>query len=285
MGEAGKYNFITLENFGGFSAKLLKFLRDNYHHDLDGLVARKDYPEVAFTMEYLEWFFLFGGFLGVLLYNDEWAGIVVCSRKKMVFNHKIEEVFITGPVCVKPKFRSIRNIRRLIKEFGDTINTKYGLVATAAGVTDMPFRKPPMYTVYRNFKVGICTDIEPPKEKIFSNSNFHLLDTNDSFLDRHEEDDGWVLCQPQKVNFKGRTWSRGVIVSYFTQGSWNDLVYKATKKTFLKKYDEVMLVENYERTFGSMKKMGFSQSYLYSLYFYSSKPVYDHYLYYNIFAF
>ena len=149
----------------------------------------------------------------------------------------------------------------------------------------MPFRKPPTYTVYRNFKVGICTDIQPPKEKIFSNNNFHLLDTNDSFLDRHEEDDGWVLCHPQKVNFKGRTWSRGVIVSYFSEGSWNELLYKAIKKNFSKKYDEVMLVENYERTFKSMKEMGFSQSYLYSLYFYSSVPVSKHYLYYNIFAF
>ena len=285
MREACKYNFVALDNFGDFSVKLLKFLRDNYHRNHDKIGPRKDYPEVVFTMEYLEWFFLFGGFLGVLLHDDEWAGVVVCSRKKMVFNKKTEEVFVTGPVCIKPEFRSLKNIRRLIKEFGTAINTKYGLVAIAAGVTDMPFRKPPMYTVYKNFKVGVCTNIEPPKEKIFSNNNFHLLDTGDSFLDKHEEDDGWVLCHPQKVNFKGKTWNRGVIVSYFTEGSWNDLVYKATKKTFLKKYDEVMLVENYERTFKSIKEMGFSQSYLYSFYIHSSVPVYDHYLYYNIFAF
>ena len=280
MPETSKYNFIVLEDFSGFSPKLLKFLKDNYHRDL-----RKNYPEVVFTMEYLEWFVLFGGFLGVLLYDDEWIGGVVCARKKMVFNRESEEVFITGPVCIKAEFRSLKNIRRLIQEFGKTINTKYGLVGTAAGVTDMPFRKPPMYTVYRNFKIGICTEIEPPKEKIFSNSNFHLLDTNDSFLDRHEEDDGWVLCHPQKVNFKGKTWSRGVVVSYFSEGSWNELVYKAIKKTFLKKYDEVMLFENYERTFDSMKEMGFSQHYLYSFYIYSAAPVDNHYLYYNTFAF
>ena len=280
MQETSKYNFIALEDFGDFSPKLLKFLKNNYHRDL-----RTNYPEVVFTMEYLEWFFLFGGFLGVLLYDDEWIGVVVCARKKMVFNRDPEEVFITGPVCIKAEFRSLKNIKLLIRAFGETINTKYGLIGTAAGVTNMPFLKPPMYTVYKNFRIGICAHIEPPKEKIFSNSNFHLLDTGDSFLDRHEEDDGWVLCHPQKVNFKGKTWSRGVIVSYFSTGSWNDLIYKATKKTFLKKYDEVMLCENYERTFDSMKEMGFSQHYLYSFYIYSSLPVSEHYLYYNTFAF
>ena len=280
MGRSAKYNFIALENFSNFSPKLLRFLKDNYHRDF-----KKNYPEVVFTMEYLEWFFLFGGFLGVLLYDDEWIGVVVCSRKKMVFNRESEEVFITGPVCIKTEFRSLKNIKLLIQAFGETINTKYGLIGTAAGVTNMPFRKPPMYTVYRNFKIGICTEIEPPKEKIFSTNNFYLQDTHDSFLDKHEDDDGWVLCHPQKVIFKGKTWSRGVIVSYSSEGSWNELIYKATKKTFLKKYDEVMLFENYERTFDSMKEMGFTQHYLYSFYLYSSIPVGNHYLYYNTFAF
>jgi hypothetical protein len=280
LGEVDKYNFITLENFSDFSPKLLKFLGENYHRDL-----KKVSPETVFTMEYLEWFFLFGGFLGVLLRDDKWIGVVTCARKKMKFNHEVEEVFITGPVCIKTEFRSLKNVKHLSSRAGEAMNTKYGLIGTAAGVTNMPFRKPPMYTVYRNFKIGICTDIEPPKEKIFSNSNFHLLDTDDSFLDRHEEDDGWVLCHPQKVNFKGKTWSRGVIVSYFSTGSWNDLMYKAIKKTFLKKYDEVMLFENYERTFDSMKEMGFCQHYLYSFYVHSAIPVSKHYLYYNTFVF
>ena len=280
MGEVGKYNFIVLENFSDFSPKLLKFLKENYHRDL-----KKASPETVFTMGYLEWFFLFGGFLGVLLHDDKWVGVVACARKKMKFNHEIEEVFITGPVCIKTEFRSLKNVKYLSSRAGETMNTKYGLIGTAAGVTSMPFRKPPMYTVYRNFKIGICTDIESPKEKIFSNSNFHLLDTNDSFLDRHEEDDGWVLCHPQKIHFKGKTWSRGVIVSYFSTSSWNDLIYKAIKKTFLKKYDEVMLYENYERTFDSMEEMGFSQHYLYSFYIYSAVPVSGHYLYYNTFVF
>tara|TARA_R110000824_G_scaffold37417_1_gene114890 strand:+ start:1914 stop:2756 length:843 start_codon:yes stop_codon:yes gene_type:complete len=280
LGEADRYNLISLEDFGDFSPKLLKFLNSNYHRDF-----KSDYPEMIFTMEYLEWFFLFGGFLGVLLYDDEWIGIVICSRKKMKFHNETEEVFITGPVCIKPEFRSLKHIKLLILTFGKMINTKYGLTGTAAGVTNMPFRKPPMHTVYRNFKIGICTDIQPPKEKIFSTNNFHLLDTRDSFLDRHEEDDGWVLCHPQKVNFKGKTWNRGVIVSYFSEGSWNELIYKAIKKTFLKKYDEVMLFENHERTFDSMKEMGFTQQYLYSFYLYSSVPVGNHYLYYNTFTF
>ena len=280
MGKAGKNKFIVLENFDDFSPKLLKFLKDNYHRD-----AQKAFPEIVFTTEYLEWFFLFGGFLGVLLCDDEWIGVVACARKKMKFNYQTEEVFITGPVCIKSEFRSLKNAKYLSSRAGETMNTKYGLIGTAAGVTNMPFRKPPMYTVYRNFKVGICTDIEPPKEKIFSNNNFHLLDTDDSFLDRHDEDDGWVLCHPQKVNFKGKTWSRGVIVSYFSEGSWNELIYKAIKKTFLKKYDEVMLFENYERTFDSMKEMGFTQHYLYSFYLHATVPVGNHYLYYNTFVF
>ena len=278
--EANKYNFISIENFNEFEDKLFKFLNENYKEP-PGCPSFK----IVFSKDYLKWLFSTGGFLGVLRYGEEWAGVASCPIKKMKFKNITQDIFTVGQVCIKKKFRSFKNLKSLGSFCGTIMNKTYGLVGMGPGVPMLPFREAPMYTLFGNYRMGIAQKgvLSPPENKIFSSCNFHLVDEESSFLDRYVEESGWVACYPQEVYYENRLWKVGVITSYSAKGSWNQLLYNACTNQFLEKYDQVLVYENYERNFDALEDMGFSEINRYSLYAFSDSLLDPHFLYYNLF--
>lgn len=280
MAEADKYNFVAFENFNDFGEKLLEFLQNNYKEP-SGCSSFK----IVFTIDYLRWLFSRGGFLGVLRYGEEWVGVASCPTKKMRYKTITQNIFTVGQVCIKEGFRSFKNLKSLGVFCGNIMNKTHGLPGMGPGVPMLPFRKAPMYTMFGNYRIAIIhkNELSPPKNKVFSHYNFHLADEESSFLDKYTEEDGWVLCYPQEIQYKNRSWNVGVITSYDTTGSWNQLLYNACNKQFFEKYDQILVYENHERNFKSLEELGFSRVSNYSLYIFSDSLLEPYFLYYNFF--
>jgi hypothetical protein len=280
--EAGKYNFISIENFNDFGEKLLEFLRENYKEprgpDCDSF-------KIIFKADYLQWLFSKGGFLGVLRYGEEWVGVASCPLKKMRYKTVTRDIFTVGQICIKEGFKSLKNLKSLLVFCGNIMNKTYGLPGMGPGVPMLPFRKAPMSTIFGNCRIGFAQKgmLSPPENKIFSHYNFHLEDEKSSFLDRYSDENGWVSCYPQEIQYQNRAWNVGIITSYSTSGSWNELIYNACTNQFLEKYDLVFIYENYERNFNSLQELGFYRMNDYSIYSYSDSLLPSYFLYYNFF--
>lgn len=282
MAEVDKYNFIAIESFDDFGEKLLDFLQKNYEEP-PGCSAFK----IVFTKDYLQWLFSKGGFLGVLRYGDEWVGVASCPIKKMRYKTVTQNIFTVGQVCIKVGFRSLKNLKSLGVFCGDIMNKTHELPGMGPGVPRLPFRKAPMYTMFGNYRIGIVQKgtLSPPQNKVFSHYNFHLADEKSSFLDKYTDEEGWVLCYPQEIQYpdEDRSWNVGIITSYSTTGSWNELLYKACSKQFFEKYDQILVYENHERNFEFLEELGFVRVSDYSLYIFSDSLLEPYFLYYNFF--
>ena len=278
--EVDKCNFIAIENFNDFGEKLLEFLQENYKEP-PGCFSFK----IIFTKDYLRWLFSDGGFLGVLLHGEEWVGVASCPTKKMRYKTITRDIFTVGQVCIKEGFRSFKNLKSLGVFCGNIMNKTHRLPGMGPGVPMLPFREAPMYTMFGNYRIGIVQKdtLSPPKNKVFSHYNFHLADEKNSFLDRYAEENGWVLCYPQKIEYEDRLWNVGVITSYNTRGSWNELLYNACNKQFFEKYDQILVYENHERNFSLLEELGFESVSNYSLYVFSDSLLESYFLYYNFF--
>jgi hypothetical protein len=278
--EVDKCNFIAIENFNDFGEKLLEFLQENYKEP-PGCFSFK----IIFTKDYLQWLFSDGGFLGVLRYGREWVGVASCPTKKMRYKTITRDIFTVGQVCIKEGFRSFKNLKSLGVFCGNIMNKTHGLPGMGPGVPMLPFREAPMYTMFGNYRIGIVRKdtLSPPQNKVFSHYNFHLADEKSSFLDRYTEENGWVLCYPQKIKYEDRLWNVGVIASYNTSGSWNELLYNACNKQFFEKYDQILVYENHERNFSLLEELGFESVSNYSLYVFSDSLLESYFLYYNFF--
>ena len=274
--ESGKYNFIFLEDCGEFSEKLLAFLGLHYCS-----VSPLSHSGVTLIhdVSFFNWLFKQGGCLGVARKGEKWVADYPVGRVKLEYHEKLHTVYHASLVCVSKAYRFKGLAQQIVRKTDGFLKEKYGFSVSGVGATGL--RVP---TVLKNFNMLISAEIEPPKEKIFSSHNFFLVDET-SFFTRYSNNEGDVLCYPQAVMYRGNKENWGVIASYSCSGSWNNLIFEAYNNKFFKKFDRVLIFENYERNAKSLIEMGFEKFSSFNLYVDSPGEIPTRYLYYNLFLY
>lgn len=282
--ESGKYNFVFLENYGEFSEKLLSFLNLNYCSALEkewDAMSRLVNSRVvmAHDVNFFNWLFKKGGCLGVAREGEKWVAVYPAGKLRLQYGEQLHTIFHSALVCVAKEHRFRGLAQKIIKKTDNFIKKKYNSPVSGVGATGI---KVP--TILKNFNMCLSDRVKRPKEKIFSSRNFFLVDET-SFFTKYSNDEGYVLCYPQVVMYKNNKEKWGVIASYFTTGSWNDLIFKACNDNFLKKFDRILIFENYERNADSLVEIGFEKFSSYNLYVDSPEKTPSCYLYYNLFLY
>ena len=247
---------------------------------------KENYLTTQYSREYLEWFFSGEGSLCAKEDNDgNFVAVAMASVFSLVFVNKEYPVLHAGPICVKKDLRRKAIILPFLAEVEDYKNKTYSCPSFANALSRFKVNpSPTQKTLFHNFGIFAVDKggLKEPKEKIFGRFNMHLKKSEGHIFDFYKNEEGWVAVHYQDVIQKGVCEKLGVVISYSTKGSWNSLIYEASKEKFLNHCDKVVVFENYERKSSSLEAMGFKRMLNYNLFHDTTG---ENFLYYNFFLF
>lgn len=246
----------------------------------------ENYLSTLYAQDYLEWFFSGEGSL--CTEEDEegnFIAVAMASVFYLIFKGKERPILHAGPVCVKKDFRKKSLILPFLAKVEEYKIKTYSHPSFANALGRFKANPSPTQKIlFHNFGIFSVSadDITEPKEKIYCSSNMHLKKSECYIFDIYENEEGWAAVHYQDVKRNGVTEKLGVVVSYSTSGSWNSLIYEASKEKFLNHCDKIIVFENYERKSLPLEGMGFKKMLNYSLF---HDTIDENFLYYNFFLF
>lgn len=247
---------------------------------------KENYLTIQYSREYLEWFF--SGESSLCSREDDDGNLVavaMASVFSLFFRGKEYPILHAGPICVKKDLRRKAIILPFLAEVEYHKDKTYSYPSFANALSR--FKVNPSLTqktLFHNFGIFAVdkVSLKEPKEKIFGRFNMHLKKAEGYIFDFYENEEGWVAVHYQDIKHKGVCEKLGVVISYYTKGSWNSLVYESAKEKFLNYCDKVVVFENYERKSYSLEDMGFERMLNYNLF---HDTVGEKFLYYNFFLY